>query len=246
MIKQKRIPLIILKWSIYITVVAYIFFATYSMFVVFRPELQTILIHNIIKTTIIYIVIAGSLVSFICSIMLPLNKLSNKEQQENQPRRVVSFFLFSLAISFVIIIVFMNLVSTTIGRRTEQAWQRNFSEALLDGYTSFKGHYVNVDIAAYIFSYNYSNSAKDAEEAFIELKEQLTPEFYVFSESPDELVLRQPISYSTDGGFNEYRFMIDSESKILTVMYANLDSQTELKQHEKLIEHLRTIHQAHR
>ncbi len=126
-------------------------------------------------------------------------------------------------------VIWLVFAGCGIDKETELAWQQNCKEALLNGYTNFKGHYVNVDIALYIFSYNYPSNIKDAKEAFSQLKAQGVGEGYVtFSETGDELVIRKVLkSQDPDIGdcFYEFRFMIDTQRRKITVMRAHWDSE---------------------
>ena len=139
-----------------------------------------------------------------------------------------------------------NLINTEVDYNTEQAWQRNFKEALLEGYTDFKSHCVNVDFAVYIFSYTYpATSYKMSSDVIDTLKTQLVRDYTVVSECSNELVLQRSIWYSKCNGFDEYRFLINQKLKRITVMFANLDSRVELMDHEKLVDRLYSIHQSH-
>jgi hypothetical protein len=50
-------------------------------------------------------------------------------------------------------------------------------------------------------------------------------DFTVHSRSGTLLVLRRSVTYSRPDGYNEWRFIFDDESSLVTVLYANLDSE---------------------
>ena len=150
-------------------------------------------------------------------------------------------------ISFLLVFVYVLLSSgcdvTTdiITPDTERAWQKNMSEALIPGYSGFKGHWVDSDIAAYIFSYRCPPSLSGP-DVFSILKKQI-PNFKVQSQSDSILVLTCSLTYSGPGGFDEWRFYYDQNSGIMTVLFANLDSPVERKAHQSIIKTLEIYHE---
>jgi hypothetical protein len=128
-----------------------------------------------------------------------------------------------------------NIIPGTAGE-----WQKNMSEALIPSYSSFKAHWVDSDIAAYIFSYRCPPSLS-GRDVFSILKKQI-PNFKVQSQSDSILVLTYPLTYSGPGGFDEWRFYYDQNSGIMTVLFANLDSPVERKAHQLIIRTLESYH----
>jgi len=124
--------------------------------------------------------------------------------------------------------------------KTEQAWQQSFREALIDGYTDFRGHFVDTDASVYIFSYQ-SPPELAAKDIFSILRKQIRG-YNATSESNDELVLQRLGTSQRHEAFDEYRFLI-SDSKV-TVMFASLDSPAEIKNHRYFIEKFQKAHNA--
>jgi hypothetical protein len=127
---------------------------------------------------------------------------------------------------------------------TAEAWQKNFKRGIIPNYTDFRAHWVSVDIAAYIFSYRCPTGLTDR-NAFKILKDQI-PNYTVNAEGAGELVLRQPVTYSGPGGFNEWRFLYDQSSERMTVLFANLDSPSERRCHNRIIDRLKSFHSKNR
>ena len=103
-----------------------------------------------------------------------------------------------------------------------RAWEENYRREISGEIERFQGHWLSTDIAAYIYSYHHtSDSVADHQARLIERLQ----DFKVHSQSDHLLVLRQPVTYSQPDGYDEWRFLFDSDSALVTVLYANLDSE---------------------
>ncbi len=124
--------------------------------------------------------------------------------------------------------------------RTAEAWQKSMREGLVPGYINFTAHWLDSDIAAYIFSYTCPVSIS-GEDVFTLLQKQIH-NFHLNSQTEATLVLRRPLSYSGPGGFDEWRFMYDKETRVMTVLFANLDSEVERKAHSSIVNKVKHYH----
>lgn len=122
---------------------------------------------------------------------------------------------------------------------TAVAWKKNMSEGILPGYSDFQAHWMDGDIAAYIFSYTCPDPTTNV--PFEVIKGRI-PSFTVHQQTESKLVLRKPVDHSRTGGFDEWHFLHDAESSSMTVLYANLDSAAERKCHSEIIEELTLWH----
>ena len=105
-----------------------------------------------------------------------------------------------------------------------RAWEENYRANITDNISDFQGHWLSADIAAYIYSYHHTaDSAQTHQKDIIDS----LSDFTIYSQSDTLLVLRKPVTYSNPHGFNEWRFLFDPNSKMVTVLYANLDSEME-------------------
>ena len=105
-----------------------------------------------------------------------------------------------------------------------RAWEKNYRAKVTDNVSDFQGHWLSADIAAYIYSYHYTGDSVQSHQK--EIIESLG-DFIVYSQADTLLVLRKPVTYSSPRGFDEWRFLFDADSRIVTVLYANLDSEME-------------------
>jgi hypothetical protein len=121
-----------------------------------------------------------------------------------------------------------------------KAWQENMREGLVPGYANFTAHWVDSDITAYIFSYTCP-APLSGKEIFSLLQGQI-PKFQIDSQNETTLVLRYPISYSGPGGLDEWRFMYDKETRVMTVLFANLDSEVERRAHSFIVRKVERYH----
>jgi len=112
-----------------------------------------------------------------------------------------------------------------IGPATENAWQKSFQEALVEGYTDFNACYLDSDAGVYIFEYRIP-SQLSAKQVFAILCSKNSNYGIVFK-SKSELVLRHSGTVFGAPAFNEYRFYIDERRQNVTVMFANIDSEVE-------------------
>ncbi len=159
--------------------------------------------------------------------------------------RWFSYCTIAILSLIILLIILFPYIKYAYIKDLEQGWQENSREALIDGYTNFKAHYLDSDAAVYIFSYQFPPKL-GVKEAFAILRRQIPTadsRYAVISESPTELVFRRPAyTYSKHEGFDEYRFLVNDQQGKVTVMFANLDSPSELKWHQSFIE---TFYQAH-
>ena len=121
-----------------------------------------------------------------------------------------------------------------------EAWQKNMKEGLIQGYTDFTPQWLDSDIAAYIFTYKCPSSIS-SKEVFSIIRKQISG-FSLETQSETTLVLRKGLSYSGPGGFDEWQFLYDENTKIMTVLFANLDSPTERKAYTFVLDKLRHYH----
>jgi hypothetical protein len=122
----------------------------------------------------------------------------------------------------------------------EQEWQQSFRKALINGYTNFKGHFVDADASVYIFSYQFP-AKLPSKEIFSILWEQIKG-YNVISESKDELVLRRSGTFQTHEVFDEYRFLINEQRGKIIVMFARLNSLVKMKNHPFFIKKFQKAH----
>jgi len=122
-------------------------------------------------------------------------------------------------------------------KHIQRAWEKNFKETLVPGYSDFRGHWLDVDIAVYIFSYRYPNT-DTPNDIFNGLANRL-PGFSQFEQTQFEVAFRRSVTYSSPDGFDEYRFIYNKTNHRIFVMFANLDSDFEMAQHERLVQKLR-------
>jgi len=124
-----------------------------------------------------------------------------------------------------------------------KAWQQSHREAILDGYSNFKGYYFEDDVGVSIFGYQLMPRLT-AKDIFDKLIKRLDSDGYkVISTKSNELVMRRAVSYSKHGGFDEYRFFVQEESGRVTVMFANLDSKVELDRYKEFVDEFYKISQ---
>jgi len=142
----------------------------------------------------------------------------------------------------------MSACEFPITEGTERAWQENSHQALVEGYTDFHGRFVDRDIAAYIFSYQLPEQMETEEALDILSKQviQAVDGYKMVSRTQTELALRRPVTYYMQGGFDEYRFLVDDSGQV-TVMFSNIDSPAELSDYRrKLLKKLYSIHSGRR
>lgn len=146
----------------------------------------------------------------------------------------------SLAITLLISLIILLSCDSKPSQGIEQKWQQSFREALIDGYTNFKGHFVDADASVYIFSYQFP-AKLPSKEIFSILRERIKG-YNVISESKDELVLRRSGTFQTHEVFDEYRFLINEQHRKITVMFASLDSPAEIKNHHIFVKEFQKAH----
>ena len=105
-----------------------------------------------------------------------------------------------------------------------RAWEKNYRTDVIDNISDFQGHWLSADIGAYIYSYHHTSDSTQTHQK--DIIGSLS-DFNIYSQSDNLLVLRQPVTYSRPRGFNEWRFLFNTNSRLVTVLYANLDSEME-------------------
>ncbi len=105
-----------------------------------------------------------------------------------------------------------------------RAWEKNYRTNVTDNFSEFQGHWLSADIAAYIYSYNHTSDSTQTHQKDII---RSLRDFSIYSQTDNLLVLRKPVTYSSPRGFDEWRFLFDADSRIVTVLFANLDSEME-------------------
>jgi hypothetical protein len=105
---------------------------------------------------------------------------------------------------------------------TVRTWEDNYRSEVASNIEEFQGHWLTTDIGAYIYSYHHKADSVTSHQS--QLINRL-PDFTVHSRSDNLLVLRQSVTYSRPDGYNEWRFLFDDKTAIVTVLYANLDSE---------------------
>ena len=115
-----------------------------------------------------------------------------------------------------------------------ESWQKTFQQALVYNYTDFEGYYANGDVGVAIFSYRLSPDI-DMDSVTSILKEQLG-DYSVVLEKGEDLVLQKHSKNQEQKAFNEYRFKLLKDTRLVVVMYASLDSEREISLHKKFIE----------
>lgn len=124
---------------------------------------------------------------------------------------------------------------------TVRAWERNYRAEVSNEVADFQGHWLSTDIGAYIYSYHHTAETGALHQD--QLIERLR-DFTIHLRSPGLLVLRRPVTYSRPDGYDEWRFQFDAASNLVTVLFANLDS--EVASAGWLIEKARDYHERRR
>jgi len=100
-----------------------------------------------------------------------------------------------------------------------KAWETNFSEGIVIGYSNFRGHWCDVTAPTYIFSYKCPDKMP-AEEVFALLKASIG--FLTISEDATELVLHYPHPPKHPDDTLEWHFLFDPKQHRITAMFASL------------------------
>jgi len=108
-------------------------------------------------------------------------------------------------------------------RSLVRTWEKNYRNDVTSAISDFQGHWLDADIGAYIYSYKHTSSsiASHQEMLITSLKD-----FRVIDRNEKEMVLRRSVTYSHPDGFDEWHFLFDRDSKLVTVLFANLDSES--------------------
>lgn len=117
-------------------------------------------------------------------------------------------------------------------------WEKNYRNEITNEVTDFEGHWLDSDIAAYIYSYKQSSGSIAEHQARLI---KALKDFRVIERDENVLVLRRSVTYSQPDGFDEWRFLFDQDTKLVTVLFANLDS--ELWAHADLVKRTNEYHQ---
>lgn len=155
-------------------------------------------------------------------------------------KQIINLLLIAIAVILIPFIymavdAFYSLDLSYPSKQTEAEWEKNFKEVIVGNHSGFKGHWVNIDTAAYIFSYQYPEQ-KNFKSIIAQIKKNL-PEFELYEKRDNEVALRQPVTYSRPDGYDEYRIIDNPKKQRVFILFANLDS--EMDQQESLENRLR-------
>lgn len=152
----------------------------------------------------------------------------------------------SLKFCFVIV---MFLISGCV-LITADDIKKSHPESLGTSYTNLQARYQDSDTGVSIFTYNVEKnfSLQDLRQQIVSKQYANRPTFKVTKDevvegSTAELILRQEITSSGPEGFNEYRILYNKDKKLVTVMYANLDSEVERSNYENFVKKQNSIHE---
>jgi hypothetical protein len=118
-----------------------------------------------------------------------------------------------------------------------RSWERQFKPALVDGYSDFRGHWVDGDIAAYVFSYSVPREMT-LEQAVAAITNRFNG-YRLTNQGNGTVEFRSPMTKDA-GGFFEWVFRTDPAAHRIFVLYAAVDSSERHLQNE-LMSKLATI-----
>jgi hypothetical protein len=147
---------------------------------------------------------------------------------------VAAIFIGVVGIIALFLIFDYPYPSTSLGH----TWEKNYRNNVTNEISDFHGHWLDADIGAYIYSYKHTSSSIAAHQA--KLIKSLN-DYQVIERTEKELVLRRSVTYSRPDGFDEWHFLFDHDTKLVTVLFANLDS--EIATHADLVKRERQYHQ---
>jgi len=150
-------------------------------------------------------------------------------------KQIINLLLIAVAIILVSFISITLLEWPYPSKQIQAEWEKNFKEVIVGNHSGFKGHWVNIDTAAFIFSYQYPEQ-ENFKSIVAQIKKNL-PEFELYEKRDNEVALRQPVTYSRPDGYDEYRIIDNPKKQRVFILFANLDS--EMDQQESLENRLR-------
>lgn len=115
--------------------------------------------------------------------------------------------------------------------KPEESWKESFRSMLIEGHTNFKAPFADPDRPAFIFQYQLPRELT-VEQAFEVLLKQ-NSEYGVVSKSKTELLLRNSAVY-TKPAFDEYRFYIDENKRLVTAMSVSFLVEDEARFYKKI------------
>lgn len=153
--------------------------------------------------------------------------------------RALSSGHFSIVVLSLILMAILSCNSKP-SADIEQKWQQSFKVALIEGCSEFKGYFVDSDTAVYIFAYQLPPQMTP-KQAFSILREQINT-YRKVSETSNELIMQRPSAPQKPELFDEYRFFINERDGKVTVMFASIDSPSEIKNYHFYIKKFQEIH----
>jgi hypothetical protein len=118
----------------------------------------------------------------------------------------------------------------TITQRVERDWQDTHRLALAPGYSEFRGRDISVDVGVAIFSYRLHDASENVLDLIANRIQTNEPCYRVFLRSTNEMRLRCPTRTFGFEGFDEYAIRWHGPAELVTVMWGNFDSETEVGQ----------------
>jgi hypothetical protein len=148
----------------------------------------------------------------------------------------LSIFVFIVCLGLAYFFLFDYPYPTS---KTVNAWEQNFKHDVTSDIKNFRGFWLDADTAVYIYGYEFvAPSVEDHKKQIV----SSLNDFRVHTDNDQLLVLRQPATYSHPEGYNEWRFIFTPGSRYVTVLFANLDSEVEMAQHEELVARTEKFH----
>lgn len=154
------------------------------------------------------------------------SSVNSGDQMRDMKILCVGNEILLVLVTLLVNMTFLVSCDSKPSHQAEKAWQHSFREALVDGYSDFKGLFVDTDNAVYMFSYKLPPRMETS--SVISVLRRQNNAYSVISESKNELVLRRSEKSTEFHAFDEYRFSIDEQYGV-TVMFASIDSPAELK-----------------
>lgn len=114
---------------------------------------------------------------------------------------------------------------------TEEAWKEKYALALLPGYTEFKGLGISADVGVAVFSYRIDVGGANA-AALVARQIESGSCFRPVATTALEAQLRCKTARAM-GPFEEYRVRANPNTRRVTVMYGDFDSQAEIDHYDR-------------
>jgi hypothetical protein len=129
------------------------------------------------------------------------------------------------------------IITTVPSERARQRWEKDYSSLLPRNYSDFQAHWQSQDVGVRIFSFKCPLDLT-GDQVLQQLVDRL-PAFETVGRAVNEVVVRRPITYSGEPGFDEYRFVYRPKRHRVYGLFANLDSETAA--HGELLRKLRDV-----